>query len=75
MKIKVFYSDFKIFPNLGYVLTKRNGYYKVEEYNETHMVVSWPMAILGADNATRIANTERDSPYKSAARFTEKGYF
>lgn len=71
MKCNVYYSDFAIFPNLSETLIVRSKYYRVEEYNTTHMVVSWPYDTLGKTDATVIANTEWQSPYREAERRTE----
>ena len=69
-KMNVYYSDLKIFQNLGKVLQQKR--YSVIEYCKNFMVVEWSTN-LGV-GGTIYKNLDFFNPYNQADMLTTKGY-
>jgi hypothetical protein len=72
MRIKVYYEDLNIFPNLGKALEQ--GRYKVITVCKSFIEVEWKEASNGV-GGTRTLNTMYLNPYRQAEYYTEHGYF
>jgi len=74
MRINVYYSDFKIFPNLEKTISQ--SWYKTVRFCKNFVEIEWKSANVGCvEDGTRNRNTMFLNPYRQAELFTKTGCY